>query len=51
MAEPLPGLAIRAGIALYTRFGFVQEGKMVAYAYRGGRYVDALAMARLRGLP
>ena len=40
-----------AGIALYARFGFVQEGRMAAYAYRDGRYVDALAMARLRGLP
>ena len=40
-----------AGIALYSRFGFVQEGRLAAYAYRDGRYVDALAMARLRGLP
>ena len=27
------------------------RGPTGAYAYRGGRYVDALAMARLRGLP
>ena len=37
-----------AGIALYTRFGFVQEGLLRCYAYRGGQDVDALAMARLR---
>jgi putative acetyltransferase len=39
-----------AGIALYTRFGFVREGVLRAYAYRAGAYVDALTMARLRGL-
>lgn len=39
-----------AGIALYTRFGFVQEGTLRAFAYRDGSYVDALTMARLRGL-
>jgi putative acetyltransferase len=39
-----------AGIALYTRFGFVQEGVLRGYAYRAGSHVDALAMARLRGL-
>jgi putative acetyltransferase len=38
-------------IALYERFGFAREGVMRAYAYRGGTYVDALLMARLRGLP
>jgi putative acetyltransferase len=36
--------------ALYRKFGFVEEGVMRAYAYRDGAYVDALAMARLRGL-
>ena len=40
-----------AAIVLYARFGFIQEGRLAAYAYRDGRYVDALAMARLRGLP
>jgi L-phenylalanine/L-methionine N-acetyltransferase len=39
-----------AAIALYARFGFRQEGVMRAYAYRDGRYVNSLAMARLRGL-
>jgi putative acetyltransferase len=38
-------------IALYERFGFVREGVLRAYAYRAGRYVDCLMMARLRGLP
>jgi putative acetyltransferase len=35
-------------IALYERFGFAREGVMRAYAYRDGRYVDSLLMARLR---
>ncbi|NDY89909.1 GNAT family N-acetyltransferase [Ideonella livida] len=38
-------------IALYQRFGFVQEGVMRAYALRDGRYVDVLAMARLHPDP
>jgi L-phenylalanine/L-methionine N-acetyltransferase len=38
-------------IALYQRHGFVQEGVMRAYALRDGRYVDALAMARLHPRP
>jgi putative acetyltransferase len=38
-------------IALYERFGFVREGTQRADSYRDGRYVDALSMARLRGLP
>ncbi|MEJ8813712.1 GNAT family N-acetyltransferase [Variovorax ureilyticus] len=32
---------------LYRRFGFVDEGLHRAYALRDGRYVDAVAMARL----
>jgi putative acetyltransferase len=36
--------------ALHRKFGFVEEGVMRAYAYRDGAYVDALAMARLRGI-
>lgn len=36
--------------ALYRKFGFVEEGVLRAYAYRDGAYVDALAMARLRGI-
>ena len=37
-------------VALYRKFGFVEEGLMRAYGYRDGAYVDALAMARLRGI-
>ena len=37
-----------AGIALYARHGFVEEGRHRGYAYRDGTYVDALTMARLR---
>ena len=37
-------------LALYRKFGFAEEGLMRAYAYRDGAYVDALAMARLRGI-
>jgi putative acetyltransferase len=35
-------------IALYRKFGFEQEGILRSYALRGGRYVDAYFMARLR---
>lgn len=35
-------------IALHRKYGFVIEGKMRDYAYRGGRYVDAYEMARVR---
>jgi L-phenylalanine/L-methionine N-acetyltransferase len=35
-------------IALYRKLGFEVEGTHRAYALRDGRYVDALAMARLR---
>jgi len=38
-------------IALYERFGFEREGLLRAYAWRDGRYVDSLAMARLRLQP
>lgn len=38
-----------AGIALYLRFGFVEEGVLRCYAYRAGQYADALAMGRIRG--
>lgn len=37
-----------AAIALYQSFGFTVEGRMADYAFRGGAYVEALAMARLR---
>lgn len=35
-------------IALYRKFGFVEEGRSPAYAYREGRFVDALHMGRVR---
>jgi putative acetyltransferase len=38
-----------AGIALYTRHGFVEEGRHRDFAYRDGAFVDALSLARVRG--
>ena len=35
-------------IALYRKFGFVVEGTHKGYALRGGRYVDAHFMARIK---
>lgn len=35
-------------IALYEKFGFVEEGRQRAYALRDGVLVDSLLMARLR---
>ncbi len=35
-------------MALYERFGFEKDGLFRAYAWRGGQYVDSIAMARLR---
>ena len=35
-------------IALHRKLGFIVEGKLRDYMYRGGRYVDAYLMARLR---
>lgn len=35
-------------IRLYERFGFEREGVLRRHAYRDGRYVDSLMMARLR---
>jgi putative acetyltransferase len=40
-----------AGIALYEKFGFEIEGTHRCYAFRGGEYVDAHSMARLRPSP
>ncbi len=40
-----------AAIRLYTRQGFVEEGRLRDYAFRDGAYVDALTMARLRASP
>ena len=37
-----------AGIHLYQTFGFVIEGTARDFAFRNGRFVDALAMARLK---
>ncbi|MBZ5758505.1 MULTISPECIES: GNAT family N-acetyltransferase [Rhizobium] len=37
-----------AAIALYKRFGFIEEGRLKDFAFRAGSYVDALTMARLR---
>ena len=34
-------------IRLYRKFGFEKEGRLRAFAFRDGVYVDALAMARL----
>jgi putative acetyltransferase len=38
-------------VRLYQRAGFATEGIARAFAFRDGAFVDALAMARLRGLP
>ena len=35
-------------IALYRRFGFEEEGVARGDAFRDGRYVDVLRMARVR---
>jgi len=40
-----------AAIALYRKFGFVDEGVHRAYALRDGAYADVLAMARLHPNP
>jgi putative acetyltransferase len=37
-----------AAIALYRRFGFIEEGRLKDFAFRAGAYVDALSMARIR---
>ncbi|MCM2355372.1 MAG: GNAT family N-acetyltransferase [Arenimonas sp.] len=37
-----------AGIALYLRHGFVEEGRHRDFAFRDGAYVDAVSMARVR---
>ena len=38
-----------AAVHLYEKFGFAIEGTHRDYAFRNGEYVDAHAMARLRG--
>jgi L-phenylalanine/L-methionine N-acetyltransferase len=40
-----------AAIALYHRFGFVEEGRSRGYAMRDGALVDVLHMARLAAAP
>ena len=37
-----------AGVALYKKFGFEIEGTHRRFAFRGGEYVDAYSMARVR---
>lgn len=39
----------KPAVALYTKFGFRQEGLARGYAFRNGAYVDALFLARFRG--
>jgi putative acetyltransferase len=35
-------------IRLYEKFGFETEGRLKAFAFRNGEYVDAFTMARVR---
>lgn len=37
-----------AGIPLYARHGFIEEGRHREFAFRDGAFVDALSLARLR---
>lgn len=39
----------KPAVSLYQRHGFVIEGTLKDFAFRNGVYVDAFAMARLRG--
>ncbi|AUH49919.1 GNAT family N-acetyltransferase [Chromobacterium sp. ATCC 53434] len=38
-----------AALALYRRFGFVEEARLRAHSLRGGVYRDVLLLGRLRG--
>ena len=38
----------QAALALYRKFGFVEEARMRAHSFRNGAYHDALLMGRLR---
>lgn len=38
-----------AALALYRKFGFVEEGRARDYAFRQGRYMDVFHMARVAG--
>lgn len=37
-----------AAIRLYERFGFEREGVLRQHAFRNGKYIDSIVMARLR---
>lgn len=37
-----------SGIALYHKFGFNKEGEAKDYAFRNGKYVDAIFMSRIK---
>ncbi|KAA0700320.1 GNAT family N-acetyltransferase [Neorhizobium sp. P12A] len=36
-----------SAIALYRKFGFIEEGVLKDYAFRAGRFADVYAMARI----
>jgi putative acetyltransferase len=38
-----------AAIALYKKFGFVNEGMLKDYAFRAGKFADVYTMARIKG--
>lgn len=38
----------QGAVRLYSRFGFVEEGRLRDYAFRDGTYADALFMGRIR---
>jgi putative acetyltransferase len=38
-----------AAIALYRKFGFVDEGVLKDYAFRAGKFADVYTMARIKG--
>ncbi|MEZ2219125.1 GNAT family N-acetyltransferase [Rhizobium sp. RCC_161_2] len=38
----------KSAIGLYEKFGFETEGRLKAFAFRNGEYVDAFTMARIR---
>ncbi|KXI21686.1 GNAT family N-acetyltransferase [Photobacterium sanguinicancri] len=37
-----------AGVALYKKLGFIEEGVAAQFAFRNGKYVDALYMAKVK---
>ena len=48
LSAPVLYFGNAAGIALYEKFGFEIEGTHPRFAFRGGEYVDAYSMARVR---